>query len=201
MTDFKMDLNYRIEGMKLKIGAMGSAGGPITPEQFETSKELGRSIAQHDCVLITGACPGYPLTVAQGAKEAGGLVVGVSPALSLREHLEKYKSPTAYHDVMVYTGSGLMGREIVNIRSCDIVVILGGRTGTLGEFAIAYDEGKLIGALTGTGGVADSVDQIVSICPKETGAVIIQERDPHLLVDKLLKKFIEQQQHKSIMLH
>ena len=42
-----------------------------------------------------------------------------------------------------------MGREITNIRSCDIVVIVGGRIGTLGEFAIAYDEGRLIGILTG----------------------------------------------------
>ena len=51
--------------------------------------------------------------------------------------------------MLIYTGSGLMGREITDIRSCDIVVIVGGRIGTLGEFAIAYDEGRLIGVLTG----------------------------------------------------
>ena len=49
----------------------------------------------------------------------------------------------------VITGSGLMGRDITNIRSCDMVVIAGGPTGTLGELAIAYDEGRLIGVLTG----------------------------------------------------
>ena len=43
-----------------------------------------------------------------------------------------------------------MGRELINIRSSDIVVVVGGRSGTLGEFAIAYEEGKLIGVLTGT---------------------------------------------------
>ena len=37
-------------------------------------------------------------------------------------------------------GSGLMGREIENIRSCDVVIFAGGRSGTLGEFAIAFDE-------------------------------------------------------------
>ena len=40
----------------------------------------------------------------------------------------------------VITGSGLMGRDITYIRSCDMVVIAGGRTDTLGELAIAYDE-------------------------------------------------------------
>jgi predicted Rossmann-fold nucleotide-binding protein len=46
-----------------------------------------------------------------------------------------------------------MGREVVNIRSSDIVLIVGGRSGTLGEFSIAYDEGELIGVLLDTGGI------------------------------------------------
>ncbi len=54
------------------------------------------------------------------------------------EHRAKYHSPVDGFDVLIYTGSGLMGREITSIRSCDMVVIAGGRTGTLGELAIAY---------------------------------------------------------------
>src|SRR5581483_4517760 len=135
-------------GMPLKIGVMGGATGLITREQMEKAHELGRAVAQNGCVLITGACPGLPLAAACGAKQAGGLVVGISPGLSLDEHLHKYHSPAEFHDVLIYTGSGLMGREVVNIRSSDMVVIIGGRSGTLGELAIAYDEGKLIGVLT-----------------------------------------------------
>jgi predicted Rossmann-fold nucleotide-binding protein len=67
-------------------------------------------------------------------------VVGISPGLSLDEHREKFNSPIESHDVLIFTGSGLMGREVVNIRSSDMVAILGGRSGTLGELAIAYDE-------------------------------------------------------------
>jgi len=40
-----------------------------------------------------------------------------------------------------------MGREVENIQTCDAVVIVGGRSGTLGEFAIAYDQAKIIGVL------------------------------------------------------
>ena len=36
-----------------------------------------------------------------------------------------------------------MGREVVNIRSSDVVIIIGGRSCTLGEFSIAYDEGQV----------------------------------------------------------
>jgi hypothetical protein len=48
-----------------------------------------------------------------------------------------------------------MGREIENIRSCDVIIFAGGRSGTLGEFAIAYDEAKVIGVLEGTGGITE----------------------------------------------
>ena len=171
---------------KLAIGVMGSAGGDMSPHQIEVARELGREIARHDCVLITGACPGLPYESHKGAKEIGGLSVGISPALAIDEHINRFRSPVDGFDVMIYTGSGLMGREITGIRSCDIVVIVGGRSGTLGEFAIAYDEGKLIGVLAGSGGVADAVDEIVAIVHKDTGAYIIYESDPNKLIDSLI---------------
>ena len=84
-----------------------------------------------------------------------------------------------------------MGREIENIRSCDLVVFMGGRSGTLGEFAIAYDEGKVIGILQGTGGIADKMDTIVRLVEKETGAQIIYSREPAELLDRLIGVYTE----------
>jgi uncharacterized protein (TIGR00725 family) len=130
-----------------------------------------------------------PLAAAGGAKQAGGMVVGISPGLSLDEHVYKYDSPTEFHDVLIFTGSGLMGREVVNIRTSDIVVIIGGRSGTLGELAIAYDEGKLIGVLTGTGGISDLVADILSACAKDTGAQVVYDAAPQRLVKKLLRVY------------
>jgi predicted Rossmann-fold nucleotide-binding protein len=59
-----------------------------------------------------------------------------------------------------------MGREVVNIRSSDVVIIIGGRSGTLGEFSIAYDEGKLIGILIGTGGITSEIKHIGGLVNK-----------------------------------
>ena len=172
--------------MKIKIGVMGSATGNFSKEVKEVSYELGQAIAKNDCITITGACPGLPLEAARGATKGGGLVVGISPGLSEWEHVNKYLSPVEYHDVLVFTGSGLMGREVVNIRSSDIVVIVGGRSGTLGEFSIAFDEGKLIGILEGTGGITSEIRDIVKIVKKRTGARIIYGKNPHALVRRLL---------------
>jgi len=172
--------------MKVKIGVMGSSGGDIPEHIKQKARELGRQIALHDCILLTGGCPGLPYEAVKGAKEAGGLTVGVSPALSLEEHINKYNSPIEGFDLLLYTGEGFMGREIPAIRSCDIVIIVGGRSGTLGEFAIAYDEGKLMGVLTGTGGITDEIPNIVKLIHKPTGSVIIYDDDPKRLVERLL---------------
>lgn len=175
--------------MALKIGVMGGAQPSIQAEYLETAAHLGRAIADVGCVVITGACPGLPLAAARGAKENGGIVIGISPALSLDEHAYKYESPTLAHDVLIFTGSGLMGREVVNIRSSDIVVIVGGSSGTLGELAIAYDEGKLIGVLVGSGGISDMVQAILATCDKDTGARVLYDEDPRRLIQRLLEVY------------
>ena len=131
-----------------------------------------------------------PLESALGAQAAGGLSIGISPALSLDEHIHVYHSPVEGFDVLIYTGSGLMGREIVNIRSSDIVLIVSGHSGTLGEFAIAYDEGKLIGVLQGSGGIADIVPDLVEAIDKETGAALVYDSDPERLIDRVVDYYV-----------
>lgn len=173
--------------LALKIGVMGGAGRDIPAPILEKAREVGKSIAQAGSILVTGACPGIPLAAAEGAKKAGGIVIGISPGLSLDEHAYKYQSPTVFHDVLIFTGSGLMGREVVNIRSSDIVLFAGGSSGTLGELAIAYDEGKLIGILLGTGGISDLAEQILSACKKVTGARVVTNSDPQRLVADLIE--------------
>lgn len=177
--------------MKLKIGVMGSASGKLSKEHKKIAYDLGCAIANSGCITITGACPGLPLEAARGASVAGGLVVGISPALCEKEHIEKYDSPVAYHDVLIYTGSGLMGREVVNIRTSDIVIIMGGHSGTLSEFSIAYDEGNLIGVLPDTGGIASDIQHIVKFIKKKTGAEILYGSNPRTLVKDLVAYYLE----------
>jgi hypothetical protein len=185
--------------MPLKVGVMGGAGSDVPAEYLGKASQLGEAVAAAGCIVITGGCPGLPLAAARGAKRCGGTVIGISPALSLDEHAFRYESPTLAHDVLIFTGSGLMGREVVNIRSSDIVVIVGGSSGTLGELAIAYDEGKLIGVLTGTGGISDMVADILATCNKDTGARVVYDADPARLIERLLEIYrAEHFRHPSV---
>jgi uncharacterized protein (TIGR00725 family) len=175
--------------MKIQIGVMGSAGGAITDEELELARRLGHRIAERDCTIVTGACPGLPHAAVLGAHDAGGFSLGVSPALSPEEHVNVDGSPLQPYTTMVFTGSGLMGRETHNIHSSDFVLFVGGRSGTLGEFCIAYDEGKLIGILLNSGGISNEFQRIADLVHKETGSTIIVDENPETLVDRCLELY------------
>lgn len=137
-------------------------------------------------VLVTGATTGAPYWAAIGAKEAGGFVIGLSPASSEIEHVKKYKLPIDYHDVIIYTGFGYSGRNLLLTRSSDAVLLTCGRIGTLNEFTIAFEDDKPIGILTKTGGMADELEDILEKAHRGRGKVIF-DSDPQRLVDKILK--------------
>jgi uncharacterized protein (TIGR00725 family) len=180
--------------LKIKIGVMGSAGGELNSEVCEKVYQLGKEIAKHDCVVVTGGCPGLPFEATRGAKEAGGMTVGISPGLDLEEHVNRYRSPVDFLDILIFTG-----REVIAVRSCDILIIVGGRSGTLGEFSIAYDEGKVIGVLEGTGGITGEIRDVVRAVKKETGSKIVYSSDPAALVEKLIGHFYNTRDGKFLL--
>lgn len=172
--------------MKITIGVMGSAGEVAeTAEDSIGNKgnELARAIAARDVVLLTGATTGLVYVVGKAAHDVGIFHVGVSPASNSQEHVEIYKLPLDACDLIVYTGFGLKGRNVVLVRTCDIVLFVAGSMGSLNEFTIAHDEGKVIGCLTGTGGVADEAGYLLAKFSKDTGARVFQHRDPAKLLD------------------
>jgi len=173
------------------VGVMGaSENDALTNSErvrlTELAGELGAALAKRECILITGATTGLPSLVAKAFRQKGGFALGVSPAENRREHVERYRLPEDGVDVIVYTGFGYKGRNVINVRSSDVVIIFGGATGTLNEFTIAYDEGKVIGVLEGSGGVADHTKEIIDFCKKATRGVVLFDRDPEKLVQRCL---------------
>jgi len=175
------------------VGVMGaSANDALTKTEIqrvrELAEELGGALAQRQCVLMTGATTGLPDLVAKAFRSNGGVALGVSPAADWREH-RRMGLPDDGADVIVYTGFGYKGRNVINVRSSDIVIIFGGATGTLNEFTIAYDEGKIIGVLEDSGGVADHIREIIDFCGKPTSGVVLFDKDPRKLVEMTFAAF------------
>ena len=182
-------INTGHNGHAIRFGVMGSAAADHEVEVLERCRELGQAISRSECCLLTGACSGLPQAAASAAKSDGGQTIGISPAVSLKEHVEFYHSPYEEYDFLIFTGLGFMGRELINIRSSDIVVVVGGRSGTLGEFSIAYEEGKLIGVLSESGGITAVIPELEAHLGKETGAEVIYDGSPEHLVTRLLDRY------------
>src|SRR5712692_7610901 len=173
--------------MKIKIGVMGSAEEASSPSVNDRAIALGKTIAMRDAILLTGATTGLVYLAGKAAHDAGALHVGISPAHDKREHVERYDLPTDACDAIIYTGFGLKGRNVVLVRSCDVVLFVAGSIGSLNEFTIAYDEGKIVGCLTGTGGVADEVERLVETFHKPTKARVFYDNDPTRLLNACLE--------------
>jgi uncharacterized protein (TIGR00725 family) len=176
--------------MKIKVGVMGSAGDAL-PESVAAelrmkAEALGRACATKGCVVLTGGTTGLPAVVGRAAHAASALHIGVSPASDEREHVERYGLPLEGTDVLIFTGFGLKGRNVVLVRSCDVVIIFRGGMGTLNELTIAHDEGRVVGCLTGTGGVADEAERLLKVLPKKTHAVVVFDDEPERLLDRCI---------------
>ncbi len=175
---------------RLKICVSGAADtGHCGEKVFELAYELGKEIARHNCILVEGATTGFPYFAAKGAKEAGGVVVGFSPAHTEREHIESYGLPIDYRDIIVYTGFGYSGRNLILTRAADAVINGCGRMGTISEFTIAFEDRKPLGILEGSWDTDELIKAIVdkSYRADEMKGKIVFESNPRVLVEKLIE--------------
>ncbi len=184
------------ENFKLKICVSGAAEtGHCGPNSFEMAEELGREIARHDAILVTGATTGFPLQAAKGCKEENGISIGFSPASSEYEHRNVYRLPLDYMDLMVYTGFGYPGRDLFLTRATDAVIIGCGRIGTVHEFTVAYEDGKPIGVLEGDWIMDETIKTIIERSHRHNDKIVF-DSSPKRLIEKVID-LIHQEKQKT----
>jgi uncharacterized protein (TIGR00725 family) len=156
------------------------------PAVIPIAKELGREIARQGAQIITGATSGFPLYAAEGAKEAGGVSFGISPAASKKEHIEVYRLPLKAMDAIIYTGFGFPGRDLMLVRSSDAIVIGCGRIGTIHEFTVAWEANMPLGILEGEWATDEVIRNIIKNSNRDNPNVVF-DKDPKTLVSKLIE--------------
>jgi uncharacterized protein (TIGR00725 family) len=121
-------------GRRVIIGVMGSA--QCDPATYECARAVGRLVAERGAVLLCGGLGGVMEAAARGACEAGGLTVGILPGGDARE-----SPPNPYIQIAIFTGLS-EARNVINVRSADVVIAIAGGYGTLSEIALALKVGK-----------------------------------------------------------
>ena len=179
---------------RFKICVSGAAAGESMKLSKKSAEAVGSAVARAGAILTTGATTGLPAYAATGAKKAGGMVFGFSPASTKGEHTRKYRLPLTDMDAVIFTGSGYAGRNLILTRSSDAVIIVGGRIGTLNEFTIAFEDRKVIGVLEGSGGITLELKDILNIAKKGKKHVLF-DADPAKLVKRVIKEVIFAERH------
>ena len=132
---------------KIQITIIGNNENGVTPELVKTAYETGIEIAKSGAILITGGLDGVMKAASHGARDGGGLAVGIIPQ-------NDSSFANEYCDVVIPTGMGL-ARDFLTALSGDGVIIIGGGSGTLSETCAAYMHKKPIVAIKTSGGVAE----------------------------------------------
>ena len=114
------------------IGVIG--GNEAEADVLAVAYEIGRAIGSRGHVLVCGGRGGVMREACRGAKEAGGLTVGILPGEDLADANE-------FLDVPVVTGMG-PGRNIVVARTANALIAIGGAYGTLSEIAFGLMLGR-----------------------------------------------------------
>jgi len=176
--------------VKYQICVSGAAAGATVQASHQLAYDLGKAIAESGASLLTGATIGLPWYAAQGAfsvKDRHGVSIGFSPASSFREHVTVYKLPTVEFDYINFTGMAYVGRDAYLVKSSDAVITVGGRIGSLHEFATALIAQKVTGVLLGSGGLADYIPTLLENIEASGAKEIIYDTDPARLVGKIIK--------------
>ncbi len=183
-----------MKAQRITISVSGAAEiAHCGPTVIPIAKELGREIARQGAQIITGATSGFPMYAAEGAKEAGGVSFGLSPAASKKEHVEVYRLPLKAMDAVIYTGFGFPGRDLMLIRSSDAVVIGCGRIGTIHEFTVAWEANMPLGVLEGEWATDEVIRNIMANSDRKNPNVIF-EKDPKKMVEKLIEMVRKQEE-------
>lgn len=166
-------------------------------DALDKAQELGGILAEHGCVVTTSAVSGFPMWAARGAKQSGGMTVGFSPASNLYEHETAYRLPTENLDVIVYTGFGYAGSDLLLMRSSDAIVFGCGRIGTIHEFTVAFQDRKPIGILEGNWDTVELLRDIMARDIERPHDNIVFDKDPNRLVEQLIA-VVKREREKSL---
>jgi uncharacterized protein (TIGR00725 family) len=174
--------------MRYQICVSGAASGNTVQTSHNLAFELGKAIAEQGKTLLTGATVGLPHYAAMGFMSVAGskgVSVGFSPATSFREHVATYRLPTREFDYINFTGMEYVGRDVHLVRSCDGIVTVGGRMGSLHELSTALESRKVCGILLGSGGLADYTPTLLEHIEAPGAKDIIFDTDPVRLITRI----------------
>lgn len=134
--------------------------GQCPPDIARRAEEVGRALAEAGATIVCGGLGGVMEAACRGARESGGITVGILPGLDPSD-------ANPYVDIPIVTGMG-QGRNLLVVASAAAVVAVSGGYGTLSEIALALKHGIPV---VGLGTWPLGQDHITAVDSAEEAAV------------------------------
>jgi uncharacterized protein (TIGR00725 family) len=116
------------------VGVIGST--KAEPDLLRLAEEVGAEIAKRGAAVVCGGLSGVMEAVCKGARREGGLTIGMLPS-------DEKSDANSYVQIPIVTGMG-MGRNVMLVKTADVLIAVGGEFGTLSEIAHALNIGKKV---------------------------------------------------------
>ncbi len=139
-------------------------GGSCSPEVSSLAEEVGRLLAENDCILVCGGLGGVMAAAARGARAAGGTTIGILPGRDRDD-----ANPDIEHAICTGLGEA---RNFAIVMTADGLIALPGEFGTLSEISFALKYKK----------------PVVSLGSWEVAPEIIRADSAAEAVEKILKE-------------
>ncbi|MDZ7374853.1 MAG: TIGR00725 family protein [candidate division KSB1 bacterium] len=123
----------------LVIAVLGS--GVVGPEIYDLALQIGRLLAERGAIIVCGGLGGVMEAACRGAKEKGGITIGILPGTSRWD-------ANPYVDYAVVTGMQ-DARNVIIVRTADAAIAVDGEYGTLSEIAFCLKLGVPVVSLAG----------------------------------------------------
>jgi uncharacterized protein (TIGR00725 family) len=121
-----------ITPLRIAVCGPGQAEAPL----IALAESIGRGVAQASAILLCGGLGGVMEAACRGAREAGGLTVGLLPSTDVQ---------TANPAIVLPIVTGMAeARNMILIHSAEAVIAVGGGWGTLSEIALARRAGLVV---------------------------------------------------------
>jgi uncharacterized protein (TIGR00725 family) len=143
---------------KLKIAVFGLGSDNISSRNIEDAYLLGQLIALRGHILVTGLANGITSHVIKGCKSNFGFNVGINPyndELTISNDISFNGA-----DLIINTGLGDSGRNVISVRTCDGMIVINGSFGVLNEITVGVGENKPILILRNSGGVSNIIQNV-----------------------------------------
>ena len=116
------------------VGVIG--GSTADAKLFRMAEEVGAELARRGAAIVCGGLTGVMEGVCKGARSQGGLTIGIIPT-------DEKKDANPYVQIPIVTGMG-MARNVMLVKTSDVLIAIGGEFGTLSEIAVALNLGKIV---------------------------------------------------------